>query len=266
MRLLPLVLVLPFAGCPPVLSDVDAGPQGNPVYKHAHNDYEHPRPLLDALDAKFESVEADVYLDGTDIGVSHNGPPFKGSLKALYLDPLQARVAANNGSVHGDGKPFYLWLDLKQGSQELQTAIALQLDTYAMLTRFDDEGVLQQGAVTVILTGDDAAKKAMANFGAPRTFTRDSNSYSPDDPPADGKWSAYAVNYYGFMQWDGKGEIPPTQRRQLENLVNGAHRLGRQIRIYASPDTPEYWRAAKAAHLDFVNADDLTGLQTVMAE
>src|SRR5262245_58578952 len=29
---------------------------------HAHNDYEHPRPLFDALDQGFCSVEADIYL------------------------------------------------------------------------------------------------------------------------------------------------------------------------------------------------------------
>lgn len=82
--------------------------------KHAHNDYEHPRPLLDALAQNFESVEADVWLDGNDIGVSHNGAPFKGSLKALYLDPLAAK--ARTGSLPS---PFFLWLDLKQGNQKL---------------------------------------------------------------------------------------------------------------------------------------------------
>jgi hypothetical protein len=34
---------------------------------HAHNDYHHPRPLLDALDAGFCSVEADVFVVGTRI-------------------------------------------------------------------------------------------------------------------------------------------------------------------------------------------------------
>ena len=29
---------------------------------HAHNDYEHPRPLFDALDHGFKSVEADIWL------------------------------------------------------------------------------------------------------------------------------------------------------------------------------------------------------------
>src|SRR6478672_5812077 len=31
---------------------------------HAHNDYEHARPLYDALDQGFTSVEADVYTVG----------------------------------------------------------------------------------------------------------------------------------------------------------------------------------------------------------
>ena len=31
------------------------------IHAHAHNDYQHKRPLLDALDHDFCSVEADVY-------------------------------------------------------------------------------------------------------------------------------------------------------------------------------------------------------------
>ena len=255
-----LLLCLLLSACPPVLPEVDAGPQVNPSFKHAHNDYEHPRPLLDALDAKFESVEADVWLDGSDVGVSHNGAPFKGSLKALYLDPLAERVTANGGSVHGDGKPFFLWLDLKQGSAALQDLLATQLEGYGFLTRFDDSGVASAGAVTVVLTGDAAGKKALVNRPAPRPFIRDSNDFSASDPPADGKWGYYAVNYYSFMQWDGAGTIPTTQRRQLENLINGAHAAGRRIRLFSNPDTASYWTAAKEAHADFVGTDDLAGL------
>ena len=32
------------------------------IRAHAHNDYEHTRPLFDALDHGFGSVEADVHL------------------------------------------------------------------------------------------------------------------------------------------------------------------------------------------------------------
>ena len=54
--------------------------------------------------------------------------------------------------------------------------------------------------------------------------------------------------------------------KQLENLVNGAHANGRVIRLFANPDTPEYWRAAKAAGVDFINTDNLEGLAQVFAE
>lgn len=265
MRPLALLLAIAFTACPPVLPAVDAGPSVNPTWKHAHNDYTHARPLLDALDQHFESVEADLWLDGTDLGVSHDGAPFKGSLKALYLEPLAARVADHSGSVYGDGQPFFLWLDLKQGSAALQDVLATQLADYPFLTRFDDVGEAQAGAVTVVLTGDDAAKKALVERAAPRPYIRDSNSFSASDPPADGKWGYYALNYYSFMQWDGAGAIPATQRRQLENLVNGVHATGRRVRLFANPDTTGLWMEERAAHADFVNTDQLAALAGAFA-
>ncbi|PZR14910.1 MAG: hypothetical protein DI536_08995 [Archangium gephyra] len=261
-----LALLLLLSACPPVLPDVDAGVTTPLVFKHAHNDYEHGRPLLDALAQGFESVEADIWLDGADIGVSHGGAPYVGSLSSLYLDPLAQRIADNNGSVHGDGKPFFLWVDLKQGSAELQNVLAAQLSACEWLTEFDDDGVVKPGAVTVFLTGDDAAKKALVSRAAPRRFARDSNDYKTTDGAADGRWRAYAVNYWAFMQWDGNGKLPITQQRQLENLVNGAHANGRVIRIFSNPDTPGYWRAAKAAGVDFVNTDQLEQLAQTFAE
>jgi len=45
---------------------------GQLVHGHAHNDYEHPHPLLDALSQGFYSVEADVYYDGGRFKVAHN--------------------------------------------------------------------------------------------------------------------------------------------------------------------------------------------------
>ena len=98
-----------------------------------------------------------------------------------------------------------------------------------------------------------------------RPFIRDSNDFATADPPADGKWGYYAVNYYGFMQWDGVGNIPATQRRQLENLVNGAHAVNRRIRIFANPDTVDFWREARLAHADFVNTDKLAELAAAFA-
>src|SRR5918996_24410 len=61
---------------------------------HAHNDYEHERPLLDALDHGFTSVEADIYLVDGELRVGHDPEDLRPgrTLQSLYLDPLAQRV------------------------------------------------------------------------------------------------------------------------------------------------------------------------------
>src|SRR6478672_12695010 len=77
---------------------------------HAHNDYEHTRPLFDALDQGFCSVEADIYLIDGQLLVAHDRKDVKPdrTLESLYLDPLRERVKANGGRVYKDGPTIYL--------------------------------------------------------------------------------------------------------------------------------------------------------------
>ena len=67
---------------------------------HAHNDYEHDRPLLDALDDGFTSVEADVWLVGDQLYIGHDGPDLSRTLAATYLEPLRQRFRDNGGSIY----------------------------------------------------------------------------------------------------------------------------------------------------------------------
>src|SRR3989454_3703596 len=69
---------------------------------HAHNDYEHTRPLLDALDHGFCSIEADIWLVDGKLLVAHDRGKVKPdrTLQALYLDPMRERVRRNGGRVY----------------------------------------------------------------------------------------------------------------------------------------------------------------------
>ena len=88
---------------------------------HAHNDYEHERPLLDALDHGFTSVEADIYLVDGQLLVGHDPEDLtpERTLQSLYLEPLRKRVLANGGNVYPSGKrsgkptEFQLLIDIK---------------------------------------------------------------------------------------------------------------------------------------------------------
>ena len=65
---------------------------------HAHNDYLHKRPLLDALAQGFCSVEADIFLVDGALLVAHERASLdkRKTLKALYLDPLLERRRRNS--------------------------------------------------------------------------------------------------------------------------------------------------------------------------
>src|SRR4051812_49903964 len=66
----------------------------------SHNDYEHKRPLLDALELGFCAVESDIYLVDGQLLVGHEVADLKPerTLSSLYLDPLAQRVRKNGGA------------------------------------------------------------------------------------------------------------------------------------------------------------------------
>src|SRR5207248_8837334 len=82
---------------------------------HAHNDYEHKRPLFDALDHGFCSVEADIYLVGDQLLIAHLRSQVnpERTLQKLYLDPLRERVKKNRGRIYRDGPQVTLLIDIK---------------------------------------------------------------------------------------------------------------------------------------------------------
>ena len=229
----------------------------NLIHAHSHNDYVHERPLLDALDSQFYSVEADIYLVDGEIIVTHDLPDFEATLKKDYLDVLQKRVD-ENGSVHGDGKTFLLWLDVKRGGDAFQTALQKMLEPYSMLSSYTDNGA-KQGPVTIVLTGDAKFKEKYVTLPS-RKACRDSNYYSVDDPIADNGWMWYAVSWGRLFKWTGNGPIPADEREKLQTVVDDMHAKGRKVRFYGVPDKPVYWRLAMEAGVDLINTDHIPEL------
>jgi hypothetical protein len=226
---------------------------------HSHNDYEQPRPLLQALEAGFLSVEADVWHRGGEVVVSHMSFFDLGRLEDLYLRPLQERVD-RFGSVHGDGRPFLLWLDMKERSRELTDALHALLSRYTMLTAFDDDEV-HQGPVTVILTGDAAAKRRYTDEHAVRYACRDSNLLREEDPPADRRWNWYALRWSSvFGSSDEPSGDLESARERLLSAVKRAHALGRKVRVFGNPERSDVWELAIAAGVDLVSTDHIEDL------
>jgi hypothetical protein len=227
---------------------------------HAHNDYLHTRPLLDALDQGFPSVEADIFLVDGQLLVAHTRKELKPerTLQKLYLDPLRDRIKANGGSVHGDGKPFHLLIDLKTAGEPTYAALDKVLAQYSDMLSTVKDGKQERKAVDVSISGDRPIATITA---APLRYAGIDGRLSDlgSDQPTH-LMPIISDNWAMTFRWRGEGEFKPAERQKLHDFVKKAHDSGRQIRFWASPDTVAAWRELQAAGVDMINTDDLPGL------
>ncbi|MGC9468471.1 MAG: phosphatidylinositol-specific phospholipase C/glycerophosphodiester phosphodiesterase family protein [Anaerolineae bacterium] len=250
-----------------------APPEGTGALRraHAHNDYEHTRPLYDALDHGFTSVEADVHLVGGQLLVAHDPEDVEEdkTLQALYLDPLRERTQAHDGWVFPDRSQLTLLIDVKTEAESTYQALEQALEGYAdILTVFED-GKRQDGAVVVVLSGN-RARETMAQdevrYTAYDGRMEDLTSGAPSTliPLISDKWTDHFF-------WRGDGDISEGEWEKLTNIVDQAHADGRRVRFWATPDArgpqrEKVWQTLVEADVDLINTDDLEALQQFLLE
>lgn len=244
---------------------LSASPATRAPLAHAHNDYEHPRPLLDALERGFDSVEADVWLVDGDLLVAHDRRDVRPgrNLRTLYLEPLRARVRAGGGTVQPGRPEFILLIDVKSAAAPTYAAVAATLAEYAdILTEFAGEREVRR-AVTVILSGnrDEAGLRA-----TPRRLAAMDGRRAHLDSELPASFIPWvSENWRTFSTWHWSGPMPAEVRRNLGDWVARAHARGRRLRFWNVPDTPAAWSELRAAGVDVIGADDLAGLQAFLA-
>lgn len=231
---------------------------------HAHNDYLHERPLLDALDHGFTSVEADIFLVDGQLLVAHTRRELEPgrTLERLYLDPLRERVKNNGGSVYGDGEPFHLLIDLKSAGEPTYAALHEVLQKYDEMLSVVRDGKLQRKAIDVTISGDRPIATITA---APLRYAGIDGRLGDlgSDVPAH-LLPLISDNWNLTFRWRGQGPFREEERQKLHAFVKQAHDAGRQIRFWASPDNEAAWRELQAAGVDMINTDDLAGLEAFL--
>lgn len=232
---------------------------------HAHNDYEHVRPLLDAVDHGFTSAEADVWLVGGELYLGHDGPDLSRTLDAEYLAPLAQRFRENGGSIHrGWRDDFRLLIDVKSEGTTAWPVIERQLAAYPQLFSAFRQGRVHERAVTAVISGN---RDLVAMQAATTRFSFYDGRMSDLGGPLDASLvPLISDNWTKFFTWQGVGEMPAAERTRLHDIVDTAHANGQQVRFWATPDTAlpnreALWRELVAADVDVLNTDDLAGLQ-----
>ena len=228
---------------------------------HAHNDYQHPRPLQDALDCGFCSVEADIFLKNGALLVAHEAHETRPdrTLQALYLDPLRKRVRQNNGHVYPGGPEFTLLIDMKEDWRTLYPALRRVLVDYGdMLSTFEN-GKKQTNAIQVVISGNRGLK--MFDGEAVRYAAYDGDFKNVGDGVSSALVPWISINWKTQFTWDGAEAMSDSERAHLKQLVTRVHAEHRLLRFWNAPDNLRSWSVLDEAGVDLINTDDLVGVR-----
>lgn len=204
-------------------------------------------------------------LDGKLL-VAHDRDKVKleNTLQSLYLDPLRERVLQNGGRVYPNGPEFTLLVDVKSGAEPTYAAVRNVLRQYASVLTIFRTAATETNAVTVIISGNRARA----------TMAAEASRYAAYDGRLEDLDSTASVHFIpwissdwtGSFRWRGDGPMPDNERAKLRQIVGKAHQQGRRVRFWATPELPTVWRELLAADVDFVNTDDLAGLEKFLRQ
>jgi hypothetical protein len=231
---------------------------------HAHNDYQHKRPLLDALDCGFCSVEADIFLWREQLLVGHTFLELRNdrTLEKLYLDPLTERVKKNKGRVYPDGPAFFLLIDVKTEADRTHAALKKVLAAYCDILSVTQDGKFEPKAVTVIISGN-FAREAIASEKT-RYAGIDGRLADLDSAAAADLVPCVSADWKSVFRWRGEGPMPEAERSRLKELVKKAHARNRLLRFWRAPDELKVWSEQFEAGVDLINTDNLAALQAFL--
>lgn len=248
-------------GQPPSEKPVRLLPQA-----HAHNDYEHPRPLLDALDHGFTSIEADVFLVDGDLLVAHwaNQVSPDRSLEKLYLQPLFERFQQNGGNIYPEKANLVLLIDVKRDGAAAYSELHRQLSRYSEMLSETKDGVFTERAVTVIVSGDRAISKIDASN--PRYVGIDGRLSDLDSDVPVSLMPLISDNWRSHFRYRKNEPITDEERAKLRGIVQQVHAKGRQLRFWATPDVESVWNELRDAKVDRIGTDNLGKLRDFLSE
>lgn len=252
--------------------------QGSPAVQpltrsHAHNDYAHSRPLEDALDQGFCSVEADIFLVDGKLLVGHDRKDLtpERTLDSLYLAPLAKRVKANRGHVYPQRAPFTLLIDIKENGAEVYKVLATELDRYrGIFSGYDRRGKRdsvakgkyprQERAITAILSGDRPVEAVRADNQRLVFIDGRLADFESTMPFSAELTPLVSESYFDHFKWIGGGKMPDDQREKLRAMADRVHRAGARFRLWAIPDNKASWAEMHDAGVDLINTDHLPEL------
>jgi len=230
---------------------------------HSHNDYQQIRPLWEALEKKFISIEVDIHLAGSELLVGHDAEDLKAenTLQSMYLEPLRSYIAGHNGWVY-PGHELILLIDIKTAADSTYTILRDVLNKYAgMLTIYSAEKV-KKGAVAVVVSGN--RPRQLMSSEKVRYATYDGRLSDLNDSGPPNFIRLISDNWANYFSWRAKEPISAEEHKKLAEIVASAHARDYMIRFWNLPVSDpscrrRVWTELLSAGVDLISVDNLEG-------
>jgi alkaline phosphatase len=226
---------------------------------HSHNDYENPIPFLTAYHEAFGSIEADVFLVHDTLFIAHSEDELKRhrTLDDYYLRPLNQFVLDNGGYPYKDSAR-HLQMLIEAKTEAVPTINKL----IAMLRHYP--ALIHGTKVSWVITGHRPDPHTFIQYPSFIQFDGDlghvmdpAKAYSTQ---ALSKIAMLSADLKDYSKWNGKSNIPASERRLLDSVIAKAHSLGKPVRFWDSPDEINAWYQLMHRGVDYLNTDHITAL------
>ncbi|GAB3175649.1 phosphatidylinositol-specific phospholipase C/glycerophosphodiester phosphodiesterase family protein [Telluribacter humicola] len=249
LNLLPLVALL-FVN--PTLAQQSAA--YTTAQAHSHNDYEQNEPFWKAYNQQYGSIEADLIFRNDTLYTAHDLKDVSPSrtFGSLYLNPILAQIKKNGGSIYKDkNKQLQLLIDFKTPAAPTMAALIKELAPHADL-------LAPKGSVKIVISGNMPNPSQFNQYPDYIYFDgRPTISYSPEQLERIGLISQSLQTY---SRWTGSNNLPEADRIKLQQVIEQAHRQGKKLRFWATPDTPAAWSTLMNLGVDYINTDKVVEL------
>jgi alkaline phosphatase len=213
---------------------------------HAHNDYQQPEPLTNALRHKVFSIEADIYPSAHRLLVAHDkkelatAPTFD----SLYLQPIIELFRRHQGIISEDSSYApVLMIDIKENGE----AAISQLIKLVSVHRSVFDRSLNTKAVQLVISGDRGAISKWTSYPLHILFDG-----RPNEVYDSGTLQRVAFISDSYVKY-----IDPRDgsNRSIMQVVKKVHGMGKLLRLWGSPDNPGSWKLQQQQGIDIINTD-----------
>lgn len=212
---------------------------------HAHDDYLQAIPLMNALQHKVFSIEADVYLTHRGLVVAHNKKDTAAAptLDSLYLQPIIRLFQQHNGRISADTTYTpVLMIDSKENGPAVIAALIQLTTAYPFV--FDR--AMNSKAVQLVISGNRSAVAKWITY--PPFIFFDGRPYEQYDSATLQRIAFISDDYYNYVP-------QPDSTSRLQQLIKKIHGMDKLLRLWATPDNTAAWSLLQQLGIDIINTD-----------